>query len=82
MNGMRSGNRAGDRRHLDSVTVVTNSHGGFFVPVNAGDVFQKPMHKVNAELLAVGDDVDPRFGLMFQLFSGRALLCAFEIFTL
>ena len=80
MNGMGPGNRAGDCRNLNGVAVVADSHGGFFVPVNAGDVFQKPVHEVNAELLAVGDDVDSRFGLMFQPFGGRALLGEPELF--
>jgi len=67
---------ASDRRHVNDVAVIANSHRRLEVPVDASQVFQKPVDKVDAELLAVADDVDARGLLLLEPHERCILLAA------
>ena len=51
--------RPGHRRHVDDVAVVADAHLGLLLPSRCRrDVLEEAVHEVDAELLAVGDDID------------------------
>ena len=45
-------------RHVDGIAIVADAHLGLLRPVDTGDMLNEAVHEVDAELLAIGDDVD------------------------
>ena len=48
-------------RHLEILAIITDTHHGLFVPIDAVNLFHEAVHKMCAELFAVGDNVYPGF---------------------
>ena len=80
MHGFFTLNRRCHCRHLGVIPVIANAHGGHALPVDAVNIFQKSMHEMFAELLAVTDDINPRIFLAFNPGQGRILLARNQIF--
>ncbi len=58
--------RRGHGRHFDRVAIVADAHRRLLVPVDALDLFEKPVHEMDARLFAVADDVDAVIFLQLQ----------------
>ena len=78
----RPAQRTGDGRDLHHVAVVPDPHPGLAVPVDPLERLEKAVHEVHAELLAVGDDVDPGVLELLDPQESGVLLRAIQRFTL
>ena len=72
------GQRPGDRRDFELVAIVPDAHERLLLPVDAADLLEEAVHEVDAEHLAVGDDVDAGLFLVAQPLGGRAALAVLE----
>jgi hypothetical protein len=66
------------RGDVDDIAVGADAHLGLLGPVDALDALEEAVHEVDAELLAVGDDVDARVLLLLEPDQGGIALRGFE----